>query len=217
MVEEYTERCYLPSQRRFARLSADHLHAASELAEWRRKLGAPWPGVRVDGVENPPVDPLQVGADLPVSSCATGQHLAQDVEVQVCYGLVDNLGEIMSPNVVPLESDGGRLDGLFEGRVPCQASGQHGYTVRVLPRHANLANPFEPGLVAGDEEELSLRAFAEFDRVFEVRDRDLCPSATTQQQMRCPLTRVPFVLPRSRTRTSPSVRTKTQCNFETLL
>jgi starch phosphorylase len=37
---------------------------------------------------------------------------------------------------------------VFEGRVPCRSSGQYGYTVRVLPKHANLANPFEPGLVA---------------------------------------------------------------------
>jgi starch phosphorylase len=31
--------------------------------------------------------------------------------------------------------------------VPCKASGQQGYAVRVLPRHADLGSPFEPGLV----------------------------------------------------------------------
>ena len=36
---------------------------------------------------------------------------------------------------------------VFQGTIPCRASGQHGYTVRVLPRHADLASPFEPGLI----------------------------------------------------------------------
>jgi starch phosphorylase len=69
--------------------------------------------------------------------------------VQVCYGLLDNQGAIASPSVLPLEP-AGAADGMvvFEGRVPCRSSGQYGYTVRVLPKHANLANPFEPGLVA---------------------------------------------------------------------
>jgi starch phosphorylase len=36
---------------------------------------------------------------------------------------------------------------LFSGTIPCRTSGQHGYAVRVLPRNADLANPYEPGLV----------------------------------------------------------------------
>ena len=36
---------------------------------------------------------------------------------------------------------------LFVGQVRCQNSGLHGYTVRVLPRHEDLANPFEPRLI----------------------------------------------------------------------
>jgi starch phosphorylase len=36
---------------------------------------------------------------------------------------------------------------LYRGTIPCRSSGQHGYTVRVLPRHPDLANLFEPGLV----------------------------------------------------------------------
>jgi starch phosphorylase len=35
----------------------------------------------------------------------------------------------------------------FTGTIPCKSSGQYGYAVRVLPRHKDLSNPFEPGLV----------------------------------------------------------------------
>jgi hypothetical protein len=34
----------------------------------------------------------------------------------------------------------------FTGTIPCR-SGQHGFAVRVLPRHGDLGNPYEPGLV----------------------------------------------------------------------
>ena len=36
---------------------------------------------------------------------------------------------------------------LYESDVPLSRSGQIGYTVRILPRHALLAAPAEMGLV----------------------------------------------------------------------
>jgi len=36
---------------------------------------------------------------------------------------------------------------VFSGAIPCRTSGQHGYTVRVIPKHAALANPFMAGMV----------------------------------------------------------------------
>jgi starch phosphorylase len=41
--------------------------------------------------------------------------------------------------------DGGHY--TFAGTIRCRASGQHGFAVRVLPRHKDLANTFEPGLI----------------------------------------------------------------------
>jgi hypothetical protein len=35
----------------------------------------------------------------------------------------------------------------FVGSMPCRATGQHGVAVRVLPRHNDLANPYEMGLI----------------------------------------------------------------------
>ena len=69
--------------------------------------------------------------------------------MQLFHGLVDNMGEIPKPQTVAMSSGGGCEDGAWQytGTIACGASGQHGYAVRVLPRHADLANPFEPGLV----------------------------------------------------------------------
>lgn len=48
----------------------------------------------------------------------------------------------------PVEAKGpGRH--LFQAEaVPCQMSGLHGLTVRVLPQHPDLPVPFLPGLIA---------------------------------------------------------------------
>ena len=61
MVEEYTERCYLPSHRRHARSRPTTCRAAKDLARWRRRLAGDWGQVRVEGVEAPAGDTLRVG------------------------------------------------------------------------------------------------------------------------------------------------------------
>jgi starch phosphorylase len=93
MVEEYTARCYLPSHHRAARLSADHLRAAKELAAWRRRLVGDWGQVRVEGVEAPTGELLRVGAEFPVRVRVNlGPFSADDVEVQLCHGVLDAVG-----------------------------------------------------------------------------------------------------------------------------
>ncbi len=151
MVAEYMTRCYLPSARRFLRLSGDNLRRATELAGWRRDLARGWRQIRVVGVESNGHDPMHVGTDLHVKvRVELGGLKPDDVEVQLFHGLVDSLGEIPQPHTVPMSHNGRPESGstwLFTGAIPCSASGQHGYAVRVLPRHGDLANSFEPGLV----------------------------------------------------------------------
>jgi starch phosphorylase len=50
---------------------------------------------------------------------------------------------------VTMSTNGKREGGnwVYQGTIACRASGQHGFAVRVLPRHGDLSNPFEPGLV----------------------------------------------------------------------
>jgi hypothetical protein len=43
----------------------------------------------------------------------------------------------------------GQPDGLtlFHGSIPCQTSGQHGFTLRVVPKHEDLIDPYDCGLI----------------------------------------------------------------------
>ncbi|MFO0847677.1 MAG: alpha-glucan family phosphorylase [Gemmataceae bacterium] len=149
MVDEYLERCYLPSHRRFRELTADGLKAAAELAAWRQRIGQAWGQVRVEGVEAPAGEHLRVGGEFPVKAQVNlGGLTPAEVDVQLCYGLLDAVGEIAEPKALSLTPSGnGSGTVTFAGSVPCKASGQFGFSVRVLPKHGNLPHPFEPGLV----------------------------------------------------------------------
>ena len=95
-------------------------------------------------------DPLHVGKDLEVKARVQLGNLApDDVQVQLFHGVVDSLGEIPNPQTVVMSTNGAHEGSTwtYQGSLRCRSSGQHGYAVRVLPKHRDLANAFEPGLV----------------------------------------------------------------------
>jgi starch phosphorylase len=150
MVQEYTERCYWPSYERFARLTEDSLRRARTLAQWRRTLMRGWNQVKVEAVEANGADPLHVGGELQVNARVNlGSLTPEDVEVQLFHGVVDSLGDIPKPGTVQMSHNGSHEGSVwhFHGQIPCRSSGQHGFAVRVLPKHQDLGSPFEPGLV----------------------------------------------------------------------
>ena len=149
-VAEYTTVCYLPSALRHLKLMDNQLQGAAALANWRRGLLHHWNQVKVAHVEANGADPLHVGGELHIKArIHLGALKPDDVQVQLFHGLVDNNGTIPQPSTalmtVQSGPDGGNWH--YEGKILCQSSGQYGYSVRVLPRHPDLANPFEPGLV----------------------------------------------------------------------
>jgi starch phosphorylase len=150
MLEEYTQKCYLPSHRRLQLLTANHLDQARALAQWRQRLRNHWSEVRVLHVEAPTHEMLRVGAQFPVQARVhLGPFRPEDVDVQLYYGPLDAVGDIVDAKVAPLVPNGTASGGeiIYSGSVPCAASGQFGFSVRVLPRHPYLPNSYEPGLV----------------------------------------------------------------------
>jgi starch phosphorylase len=147
MVREYAQVSYLPSHHREAKLTADAYAGAKALAVWRRKLTDQWAQVRVEDVSAPPADAIYAGDRLAVSAKVNlGGLTPADVEVQLYHGAIDSFGEIAAPAVTPLPPVAGKA-GTFGTTVDCLASGQYGFSVRVLPKHAMLPHALEPGLV----------------------------------------------------------------------
>ena len=149
-VEEYTKICYVPSAIRYAELTSDNLKSAASLSNWRRKLLRDWSQVRVDHVEADGKDAMHVGAEFEVAARINlGTLSPDDVEVQLFHGIIDNAGEIPLPATLAMSTNGAASGAhwVYKGKIRCHSSGHYGFTVRVLPRHANLGNPFEPGVI----------------------------------------------------------------------
>jgi starch phosphorylase len=107
--------------------------------------------VRVEDVTPPPAESLHVGDEFPVRARVhLGGLSPDDVEVQLYHGVIDAVGDIASPRAASLRPVGavdGNHSAVFGGSVACSASGQYGFSVRVLPKNTDLPHAFEPGLV----------------------------------------------------------------------
>lgn len=150
MVQEYTEQCYWPAAERYTKLVQENMKKAVGLAQWRKAIARNWSQLRVEAVEANGADPMRVGSELTVKARVNlGSLVPDDVQVQLFHGVVDSLGEIPNPETVGMSHNGAHDGGVwtFHGAIPCRSSGQHGFAVRVLPKHADLDNPFELGLI----------------------------------------------------------------------
>jgi starch phosphorylase len=149
MVIEYMERLYRPADKRYQGLTDDGFSRAKKLAEWKARVRQQWPEVRVLGVETSDGNEFAVGSDMEVrASVRLGQLGPEDVSVELYEGTLDANQEIVDgrPTAMSYASVEKGVS-LFVCPVRFQRSGRHGYTVRVLPRHMDLANPFEPRLI----------------------------------------------------------------------
>jgi starch phosphorylase len=150
MVQEYTEKSYAPCAQRCQHLSEKNLQPARDLAQWRQQVRNGWTGVRIESVQAKGADNLQVGGQMQVTARVNlGNLKPQDVDVQLFHGVVDNMGQIPQPTAISMSHNGDQVgtSWTFHGTIPCRTSGQHGFAVRILPRHPDLSNPFETGLL----------------------------------------------------------------------
>jgi starch phosphorylase len=148
MVAEYANVCYFPSAVRFAKLNDAKLTGANQLAHWRKNVATHWPQIRISNVNVTGGEGLHVGGTLHVEAFVQlGKLTPADVQVQLYHGLLDNMGEIHQPRTCPMQVSVGQDGYIYKGTIECDRSGQIGYALRILPRHADLASPFEPGLV----------------------------------------------------------------------
>jgi glycogen phosphorylase len=154
MVREYVTRLYVPAARASAALAAPDGGAgegARELAAWKRRVVAAWPGVRVEHVEADDAELVPGGRLAIRASVALGGLSPDDVTVEVIYGPAGDSDEIIHPVRRPLALDGRSApDGVarYVGEAELGEPGPFGYTVRALPCHPLLSNPAELGLVS---------------------------------------------------------------------
>ncbi|WAC06415.1 MAG: alpha-glucan family phosphorylase [Thermodesulfobacteriota bacterium] len=152
MVQEYSERFYIPVSRRYQQFLSNGLTEAKKLSAWKENIQKNWPKIMIESVTTGPLNDLTVDVQLAVQSVINlGNVTPDDVTVEIYSGKVDALGLIISPETTKMDAARSLGDGkyLFEGRcASCQKSGNYGLTVRVLPYHPLLSTPFLPGLIS---------------------------------------------------------------------
>ena len=150
MVRDYAERCYIPLALRRAQLRADGRARSFALTAWKEKVRLNWGKVQFRNVESGPTQDLPHGSSLPViAELFVDGMTSDDVDVEIYYGDIAPSGVITQGETVSMKCTQDLGNGLyrFEGAIPCEKTGQQGFSVRAIPRHPDLAHKHETTLI----------------------------------------------------------------------
>lgn len=152
MVQDYVNQLYTPAAVASRQVNADDARLAKELAAWKARVRKAWSGVSVEHIEAEDISAApQRGEVITVNAYVALNGLApEEVAVQLVHGRADSNDRIVEPAVTELKAVD-QYDGVrwrFSASVELTQSGSFGYNVRVVPKHAGLANFAELGLQA---------------------------------------------------------------------
>jgi glycogen phosphorylase len=151
MVRQYTEKFYIPCDGRGRSLAANNLERSVKLAKSKEMLRQRWGGIKIVGVHVGGNGHYRVGENMQVEALVDLPDVdPREVAVELYAGPITSTGQIGAPSVLRMDHSkqiaGARH--VFSGQIECRASGRQGFAVRVLPGNADMATPFEPGLIA---------------------------------------------------------------------
>lgn len=140
MVREYAEKAYAPAAASWERLTAGDLAIAREQAAWVERVSTHWGEVKICDIDDQPAAEA-VAVTVRVHP---GELRPEDIRVDVVYGFTDAAGELTPDHTARLEYRERTEDGLctYAGSFAPARGGRWGYTVRILPDHPYLHDPF---------------------------------------------------------------------------
>jgi len=150
MVREYAEKFYIPSANRGKLLAENNLARSVALAHAKDKLHHKWGNIKVVTIHASGNGHYKVGERITVEALLDIAEIDPgEIAVQLYAGPVNATGQIVNPQVLTMAHAKhlGASRHLFTVEMDCKSSGRNGYAVRVLPGVADLATPFEPGLI----------------------------------------------------------------------
>ncbi len=163
MVADYVRKFYNPAAVRYRNLTDEAVDRVRELSKWKADVKEAWADLSIENVDvhvddgqkmcelNIKKPQLYVGSQLRITAkVKLGRLGPNDVAVQIYHGIMDSAGCIEDGQVALMEyQDRAGQNGvsLFSGVVQCRTSGQHGFALRVLPKHKDMSEPHEPGMM----------------------------------------------------------------------
>ncbi|MEH2283093.1 MAG: alpha-glucan family phosphorylase [Nostoc sp.] len=154
MVGEYAGRAYFPASDRYHTLTVDNYAPAKELAAWKEKLGEHWFDIKIKDIDVSAAADIEVNQTVAVKAKVDLATLTNnDVQVELYQGAIDANGEIVNavPVVMDYQGEDAQQLSIYTGNITYTTSGLQGLSLRVLPKNPNLANPYEPRLIAWAE------------------------------------------------------------------
>jgi len=136
MVSEYESRFYIPSARRWDSLVAEKAGEAKKLAAQIKRLRSHWSNITIKPPVRQAAGPFRVGDAFRVTAeVYLGELHADEVDVELYYGILKSLQEVFASHVEPMTvlEDRGKGNYLYGCDLICDVSGRFGYTVRVAP------------------------------------------------------------------------------------
>ncbi|HLV37744.1 MAG TPA: alpha-glucan family phosphorylase [Spirillospora sp.] len=151
MVQQYTERYYMPAHERLVEMKADNLKRGLAFSEWRSRIQNNWRQIRIESVSISDQQ-VMVGKEFTVEAVVhLGEFTPDDVRVQLYSGQLNSYREIGEDGGVAVDMQPGKKDSSgaykFTARYTYHTSGERGLSVRVLPNHELLPTSFQPGLI----------------------------------------------------------------------
>jgi len=151
MVEQYATKFYFASHEKRMVLMKNNWSKGKEFSKWKSKLYENWHKVNFLSIsEEEKNGDLKVGLKYPIlAEIELGDLTPEDVDVQIYYGKVDEGTDSTKSfvNMTHIVKKSKSSKYIYRGEINCKDTGQFGFTLRLLPRHQMLINPFELGLI----------------------------------------------------------------------
>ncbi|WP_408956296.1 alpha-glucan family phosphorylase [Natroniella sp. ANB-PHB2] len=144
MVEEYTERLYIPALKRGNKLSDNNYQEAKKLAEWKDKLRNNWHNINLT-VQEQAKGNYNINERINLSvQVNLGKLKPVDVKVEVYLATAKDKVENIP---MKLKEEGKNGLYIYTAEINLGESGSYDYTFRVVPNYEKLAKKHELGLI----------------------------------------------------------------------
>jgi starch phosphorylase len=150
MVRDYAMLGYFPASDRCEVVTSNTYQAGKDLAHWKAKMFENWYDIKIQSVDVAAPEDIEVNRSIPVKALLQlGDLATTDIQVQLYLGPVDAHGTIYHPTTTTMSYQGrdGEGTSIYTADITYNASGLQGLSLRVLPNHPHLSNPYELGLI----------------------------------------------------------------------
>jgi starch phosphorylase len=150
MVQEYTDRFYLPAFEQWKDFYDGEQALARDFTLWKVKMQGLWHMVRVEGIEASTSGEIPVTSRIQVqASIGVGEIPLEELSVKAYFGILNAQDHIVDGKLAtlhPVEQLGADLH-RYSGEIECDVCGRQAFVIQVMPKHPKKGAVYETGLI----------------------------------------------------------------------